>query len=373
MKRLDRYIARNFLTGYLISFFVLIGLCITLDLFVNIDEFVEQSGQGKGVMIRNIVSYYGPQTALWFRHLAGMITVIASVFSLARMTKNNELIAVMSSGISLKRILAPILFLAVLLTGLQVLDEEYLIPRLAHRLTVSRDEIGQPRRYSFWFLSDPEGNLLCGRDYDKTSQSLADVFVILRQREAGSARWTVLGQLEAERAVYDASRKGWVLQKGRRMNVLAEDAEPTALTSVETVDFFASGLVPEEIPLRCQEGYKSLLNLAQIEALLTNPGTRKTDVAELILQKHSRIVDPIMNLIMLMVALPVLICRDPKEIKSAIFVSFLTTLSCFLAIFLCKLFATESFGGRVWPEFWVWAPVFVFLPIAFLQIDSMKT
>ncbi|HOQ03889.1 MAG TPA: LptF/LptG family permease [Anaerohalosphaeraceae bacterium] len=373
MRLLDRYIAKNFLVGYFISFFVLIGLCITLDLFVNIDEFVEQSGQSKGIMLRHILLYYGPQTALWFRHLAGMITVIAAVFSLARMTKNNELIAVMASGISLKRILAPILFLAVLLMGLQIADEEFLIPRLANDLTRGRDEISQPRRFSFWFISSPEGHLFCGREYNESTRTMKDAFVILRRQEPSSQRWTVIGQVEAERAVYDAHRKGWVLENGRRMNVLPEEGGQTSLTSVEKIDFLASGLMPEDIGLRRQEGYKSLLSLGQIEELLHYPGTRKTDLAELILQKHSRVVDPIMNLIMLMTALPVLIRRDPREIKSAIVISFTTTLGCFLTVFLCKLFATESFGGRVWPEVWVWAPVFLFLPVALLQIDSMKS
>jgi lipopolysaccharide export LptBFGC system permease protein LptF len=36
-----------------------------------------------------------------------MVIVIAAVFSLARLTRNNELIAIMASGVSLKRILAP--------------------------------------------------------------------------------------------------------------------------------------------------------------------------------------------------------------------------------------------------------------------------
>jgi lipopolysaccharide export LptBFGC system permease protein LptF len=185
-----------------------------------------------------------------------------------------------------------------------------------------------------------------------------DAFVILRQKDPSGQRWTVVGQIQADRAVYDLQQKGWRLENGRQMNVLPEEQEATALTSVEPVSFLASSLTPEDIGLRRQEGYKSLLSLGQIEQLLHYPGTRKTDLAELILQKHSRIVDPIMNLIVLMAALPVLIRRDPREIKSAILVSFVTT---------------ENIGGFVWPEMWVWAPVFLFLPIALLQIDAMKS
>lgn len=368
MKLLDRYVAANFLVGYLIAFCVLIGLCLTLDLFVNLDEFVEQEA-----VLKNILVYYGPRIALWFRYLAGMILVIAAVFSLARMTKNNELIAVMASGTSLKRILAPILLLSLLLTGLLIVDEEIIIPRLAGELTLDRDEVSGPQRYSIWFMNDRFGNLISCREFHSAEQTLLEPFVIARQQDPQTKRWTVTGQIEARRAVYDAKRKGWSLEDGRRMNVLPEQIEPTSLPSVEAVDFLASDLTPSEIPLRRQEGYKSLLSLRQIEALIASPSTRTSDMAELVLQKHARIVDPIMNLIMLMVALPVLICRDPKDMKSAILISFVTTLGCFITLFLCKLFATETFGGHTYPEMWVWAPIFIFLPIAFVQIDSMKT
>jgi lipopolysaccharide export LptBFGC system permease protein LptF len=92
MKTLDKYVAKSFITGYFIAFMVLIGLCVVIDLFVNIDEFAEQTEQGLDTVIMNIITYYGSQCTLYFRDLAGMITVLAAVFSLGKMTKSNELI-----------------------------------------------------------------------------------------------------------------------------------------------------------------------------------------------------------------------------------------------------------------------------------------
>ena len=101
--------------------------------------------------------------------------------------------------------------------------------------------------------------------------------------------------------------------------------------------------------------------------------TKIKDLAQLYSQKHFRITEPIINLIMLMVALPVLVCRDPKTMKSAILVSFTTTAACFVATFICKMLATEVVFDLFMPEIWAWLPVFIFLPIAFIQLDSMKT
>jgi lipopolysaccharide export system permease protein len=101
MKIIDRYVTKNFLTGYLISFLVLMGLRVMIDLFVNIDEFTENSQITAFQMLSNIVTYYGRFSLLYFRDFAGMITVVAAVFSLGKMTKNNELVAIMASGVSL--------------------------------------------------------------------------------------------------------------------------------------------------------------------------------------------------------------------------------------------------------------------------------
>ena len=137
MKILDKYVAKNFLTGYVIAFCALVGLRVIIDLFVNLDEFTENAADlGAVVIINNIISYYALHTTLYFRDFAGMITVVAAVFSLGRMVRSNELVAVMASGTSLKRLIAPIIILSILLTALLVIDQELIIPEFGRPLAL---------------------------------------------------------------------------------------------------------------------------------------------------------------------------------------------------------------------------------------------
>jgi lipopolysaccharide export system permease protein len=345
-----------------------------LDLFVNLDEFAERADQGVSAVLSNIVLYYSARAALWFRDLAGVIIVVASVFSLARMTKNNELIAVMASGMSLKRFIAPIVILAAILTGFQVLDQELLIPHLAQQLTRSRDDaILGDKHYDLWFAADTNGNLINTVRFDEKTQTMQNPFFVLRQHIPGTTRLAVTGRIKAQQATYDAARGGWVLTHGLMLKI---PDSPNAISSgpqTSPVDFFASDLTPQQIPMRRQEGYKSLLSSSQLLDMANSKGVRQSDLAELYLQRHSRITDPILNLVMLLVALPVLVCRDPRDMKTAILISFAASTGCFVLTFICKLFATEVFFNQVRPELWAWAPVFVFVPIAFIQLDSMKT
>ena len=350
MKTLDRYIAKNFLNGYFIALGVMVGMFLAVDLFLNLDEFAEQSGVGVVPMLVNIAYFYSVRSVLWFRDLGGVVIVIAAVFSLARMTRSNELIAVMASGVSLKRILAPILFLALFLTGLLAVDQEVLIPRLSGELTRKQDQLPNEASYDLWFLGDVNGSLVCCVRYEEKEQTLHSPLVILREREDADT-WRVVGRIQALRATYDSERNGWALEQGKMLRVPTSGLGELDVPDEEEVDFYATNLSPRELPLRRREGFKSLLSLRQLTEMERDPGTRRTELAEIALQKHSRITGPMINIIMLMVALPVLVCRDPRNMKSAILISFLTTAACFSLSFLCSLYATEVFFGQVRPAF----------------------
>ncbi len=365
MKILDKYVAGNFLTGYAIAFCVLIGLRILIDLFVNLDEFAEHADLGAMAVARNIVIFYGLNCTLYFRDFAGMITVVAAAFSLGKMVRNNELVAVMASGISLKRVIMPILVLALLLTGLLIIDQELIIPPLSHKLVRSHDDLPGQGSYDVWFISDENGSLICSQRFDVKTATLHEPTIILRSKIPGTMIWALDGKISAAKAVDDSDTGNWILTGG----VLAEkDAK-----AFRKVDSYKSDITARDIPVRRSSENKTLLSSAQLNAL-AKQGAKIKDLTQLYSQKHFRITDPIINLVMLMVSLPVLVCRDPKTMKSAVLISFATTTGCFITTFVCKILATEAvFGGRIMPELWAWLPVFIFMPIAFVELDSMKT
>ncbi len=373
MKTLDKYVAKNFLTGYFISLMVLVGMRIVIDLFVNLDEFAEQHVKLSTIeVLWNICRFYGIRSCLYFRDSAGMITVVAAVFSLGRMIRNNELIAVMASGVSLKRVIAPIVLLAIFFTGFLVIDQEFIIPHFANELTSSHDELPGQQQFSVWYMPDSDGSLICANNFDEASGILSGLTIIVRHPSEQPDQWIATGVIQANSAEYDGQNQGWNLHNGRLVRIITDSEEASLGLAPQKVDFYKSNITPQQIPMRQQEGYKALLSSAQLAAM-AKPGTRVKDLAELHSQKHFRITDPIINMIMLMVALPILVCRDPKAMKSAIAISFAVTTACFIVTFICKMTATEVFFNQFRPEMWAWLPVFIFFPIAAMELDSMKT
>ena len=365
MKILDKYVAKNFLIGYVIAFCVLIGLRVIIDLFVNLDEFTEHVDLGALAVARNILSFYCLQLTLYFRDFAGMITVVAAAFSLGKMVRSNELVAVMASGVSLKRVIAPIIILAVLLTGVLVVDQEIIIPSFSDKLVRGQDAVPGQETYDLWFIGDGNGSLICSQKFDVQTATLFSPTIITRVKKADSSVWQVTGRITAEKATYNSEARRWDLTGGRF-------TEKGSVEAAQPIAIYASDITPKDIPVRRKSRHKSLLSWKMLRDLARR-GTKVKDVAQLSAQMQFHVTEPVINLIMLMVSLPVLVCRDPKSMKSATMISFATTGACFITTFLCKMLATETVFNMIIPQLWAWLPIFIFLPIAFIELDSMKT
>ena len=368
MKILDKYVVKNFLIGYAIAFCVLIGLRIIIDLFVNLDEFTEHADLNAMAVMKNILVFYGLNSTLYFREFAGMITVVAASFSFGKMVRSNELVAVMASGVSLKRVIAPIVLLALLLTGVLVIDQELVIPTLADGLVRSHDDIPGQESYNVWFISDGNGSLICSQKFDVETSTLHNPTIITRRKIANSGIWEVTGWIDAERAVYNGETGGWDLINGRVI-------EKGSLKGAQPKAFYASDITPKGILIRLKSEHTTLLSWRQLAALVTQAEQGKIkDSHQLYSQKHFRVTEPIINLVMLMVCLPILVCRDPKSMKSAVTISFCLVGMCFVATFICKMLAPEADVSSFYQiGIYAWLPIFIFLPIAFIELDSMKT
>jgi lipopolysaccharide export system permease protein len=378
MKILDKYVAKNFLIGYVIAFGVLIGMRITIDLFANLDEFTEHANLSALAIVANIITYYSLQSTLYFRDFAGMITVVAAAFSIGKMVRNNELTAMMASGVSLKRIITPIVILAIAFSGLLIIDQELIIPSLGAKLVRSSGAVPGRESYNVWFMTDASGSLISAKKYDVASATFDDLIIVTRSQKPDTLLWEPTGFIEARTATYDSKKQTWVLTNGFFTPIpkpglrQPQPGKQIAAASRVAISTYKTDLTPNDIPVRRKAEHKTLLSSMQLSQLASQ-GTQLKDLANLYSQKHFRITDPIMNIVMLLVCLPVLVCRDPKAMKSAIAISFAITAASLVVGFACRILATEDVFGRIVPELWAWIPVFIFAPIAIYEIDSMKT
>src|SRR5262249_11474654 len=72
--------------------------------------------------------------------LCEAIVLLAGMFTVAMMQRNNEHLPLLSAGVSTQRVVAPILCCAFFMLGLQVANQELIIPRIASKLSLDRND-----------------------------------------------------------------------------------------------------------------------------------------------------------------------------------------------------------------------------------------
>jgi lipopolysaccharide export LptBFGC system permease protein LptF len=164
---------------------VMMMLRIVLDLFTNMDEFTEQSGSLMTVLA-SIGEYYATQSLVYFIELGGLMIVASAGFTLARMNHTNELTAMLASGVSLHRVVIPIIICSVLMGGLVILDQELLVPRFAHLLIRDHDETGEraDKEFVVSIMTDSNNTAWFSKKYTNKDKTIHRPMVTLRDKDA---------------------------------------------------------------------------------------------------------------------------------------------------------------------------------------------
>lgn len=364
LKTLDTYILRSFAANYLISLCALIGLYVTLHLFFNLDEFVED-GPGFFRVIGNMASYYGYNLFLYFAQTSGVITLFAASCTLARMQKSNELIACLASGTSMYRLAAPVIVAGVLTNGLWIIDQEVIIPAIAHKLARDPDDVEGRQTRTLWFVKDRDHALLLADQYFPAEKTMFKMVVLERDADGD-----LQGVLTADRAVWAPEAGGWRLIRGMRSRPAA-DLE-TGFTSRErtlreTADVYRSDLTPDDLLLRQASQWKSFLSLSQLAEL-----QRSTYVDPSAIQRirHGRFAAPFVNLLLLLLGLPFFLTREPVSVLEQATKCLLNCGLAFVVNFLAQNIAADS---TAYPALPAWIPIMVFAPLVVVYMDSVKT
>ncbi len=211
IRTLDKYVIGNFVFTALLFFAVGVSLRVVSDLFANIDEFAEQ-GKSFTETLGIISTYYGYQSLVYLVELGGVIIVAAAAFTLARMNHTNELTATLAAGVSLHRVIWPIVLCSMLMGGIIVVDQELVIPRVAHKLVRSRDDVPGTIGFMIRSMTDKKKSVLYCQRYIPAEKSGTNPYLWPRNDD-----YKAIGQIRAE-ATYPGrfrGRGGWFFTDGQ--------------------------------------------------------------------------------------------------------------------------------------------------------------
>ena len=108
MTLFDRTLVRAYIKAYVVCLVSLLSLYIVVDLFTNLEDFAEHN-QGLLPILTHIGEYYGFKVSAIFDRLCEAIVLMAAAFTVALMQRSNELLPLLSAGISTRRVVQPVL------------------------------------------------------------------------------------------------------------------------------------------------------------------------------------------------------------------------------------------------------------------------
>ncbi len=125
LKRIDRYIIKNFLSTYIFLIAIVILIAIIFDYNEKIDKFTQSH-----VSFERIIFDYYLNFIPYFSNLFSPLFVfIAVIFFTSKLAGNSEIIAMKSTGMSFRRLLRPYMIAAGLIAITTFLLGAYVIPR----------------------------------------------------------------------------------------------------------------------------------------------------------------------------------------------------------------------------------------------------
>ena len=121
---LDWYIIRQFLGTFVFSLVLILGIAVIFDFSEKIDDFIQKQAPLKAIIFDYYLNFI-PYFATLF---APMFVFISVIFFTSRMAVNTEIIAMLNSGMSFRRLMVPYLISAAFIALAAFMLQNYVLP-----------------------------------------------------------------------------------------------------------------------------------------------------------------------------------------------------------------------------------------------------
>ena len=190
MKKLDQFILKSFIGPFFAILAITIFILVMQFLWLYIDELV-----GKGLELKVILEFLMWGSCQVLPLALPLATLLSSMMTFGAMGENYELTAMKAAGISLARILAPVIFASALISVAAFFIGDRLVPYSINQIYTMRDDIGRTKSEIKipvgTFYDGIEGYILRIDDRNKETGMMYGVMVYDHTTDKGNLRLTV--------------------------------------------------------------------------------------------------------------------------------------------------------------------------------------
>ncbi|PYJ28294.1 MAG: hypothetical protein DME89_06700 [Verrucomicrobia bacterium] len=208
MRLLDRYVIGNFLQVYFYCIAGFISIWLIFDVSDNISSFIDNH-----IGLALVARYYGTQIPQVFIILLPVSLLLSLLFALGRMSRANEIVSMLTAGISLPRLLLPLIGMGLLTVAASMALNYSLAPHaeLARKTFISEAQSRPGRTIQGQiFRNRTDLRTWFVQNFLQRSNTFNNVQVL--QQDTND---NIVTNYVAARAVYRPETKTWELENAR--------------------------------------------------------------------------------------------------------------------------------------------------------------
>lgn len=346
MKKIDSYIFRNFLGTFFYSISLIIIIVIVFDISEKLEDFIQKQAPLKAI----VFDYYVNFIPYFVNLFSPLFTFIAVIFFTSKMAYRTEIVAILSSGISFRRMLFPYFLGALIITLLSLGLNNFIIPHAnKNRLEFEEAYVRNPfrnRDQNIHIQTEP--GVLCYMEAYNNEDNVGYKFSLEKIKDS-----RIQVKLLAESIKWDSVQGKWKLNtyfireiKGMKENIRSGFEMDTLIKNLHPKDFGRKTNAVE------------VMNLSELNDYIRDEKLKgASNIETYEIEKQKRIAFPFATFILTLIGVSI----ASRKVRGGIGLHIgIGLLISFAFILFMQVSTTFAMRGIVAPVVAVWIPNILF-------------
>ena len=348
MRKIDRYVLRQFIQTALFALAAFMVIFVVVDMMENLDDFLDHNASF--AIIATYYMYFLPEI---IKLMIPVAMLLSALFTTGRLSTFNELSALKSSGTSLYRFMAPLVLFALLVSSVSIYFNGWVVP-FANKKKFEMGRVYFQKNVEYVtknniFIQDSPTRILSIGLFDDTRSLAQQVSIQDFDRQNPTV---VTARFDAAEMTWDAKQKSWTLVNGtaRTFDHNKERIQKFSTWFVGTLNFS-----PEDIHKKQEKPDEMDYN--DLKKFIDDQQRAGQDVSRWLVDFYAKISFPFASVIVVMFGIPF----SSVKRRGGLGVEFGIALGvCFLYMIFLKVSQAFGYNGDLDPLLTAWLANIIF-------------
>ncbi len=361
MKRIDRYIIKQFLQTFLFALFAFIIVFVIIDLMEHLDDFIDN--KVPEIIVVQYYIYFIPEI---IKLVTPIAMLLSSLFTTGRMSTANEHTVLKAAGVSLYRFMMPFLAVALMVSILSIYFNGWVVPKVnKKKFNIERVNLKMHNERvdrSHIYFQNSQTCIITLDTYDPDNNHAWRVS-IQNFDEHDLTRLT--NRIDAKQMIWDNAHQTWKLLDGeeRTFSEQHEILTPFGIKEMRSLKF-----LPDDVQKKIERPDE--MEYYELKDFIQKQLESGHDVAEWQVDFYSKISFPFASLIVVLFGVPFATTKR----RAGLALQFGISLGlCFVYLAFMKMSQVFGYNGSLNPLLTAWLANLLFLGAAcFVMLRVQK-